>query len=96
MLLITKLPVGGSKSLNEAQSHFYPLALPLPLRFVRSREGVGVSRFSFGWRGRGKRKGQIALQTKIFRDHTTNEGVYLRTCYSKKCLKKTFAKPHIV
>ncbi len=33
----------------------------------------GVSRFSFGWRCRGR--GQIAIQMKIFRDHTSKEGV---------------------
>ncbi|XP_057184899.1 NACHT, LRR and PYD domains-containing protein 3-like isoform X3 [Triplophysa rosa] len=59
----------------KAQSQFYPLPLhfPLPLRLARSREGV--SQFSFGWRGRGKGKSQIALQTKIFRDLTSNEGL---------------------
>ncbi len=52
---------------SKAQSHFYPLALPLR---------VHVLAFSFGWRGRSKGKGQIALQTKIFRDHTSNEEVW--------------------
>ncbi len=64
----------------KAQSHFYPLALPLSPTppFARSREGVGVGCLDsllVGGVGRGKGKGQIALPNEDFSGPHYNEGV---------------------
>ncbi|CAL8371351.1 unnamed protein product [Arctogadus glacialis] len=57
----------------KAASHFYPL--PHPLTPPPCFEGVRVSQFSFGLRGRAKTKGYVALETKLSKDHTLKGGL---------------------